>query len=427
MSNDSEPSTSSLARDNMTAITVTPGESFHNKFGRYFHDDMIGHKFGSKMHSPPPHSGYLHLLRPTPELWTLSLPHRTQILYLPDISYITMKLAVRVGGKVIEAGTGSGSMTHSMSRSVGPKGQVFSFEYHRPRYEAALGEFEAHGLSNVKLQHRNVCKDGFEGASDVEGVFLDLPAPWEAIPHVIKTLRSDVITRICCFSPCLEQVLKTVSTLRAEGFSDVFTQEVLIRTHELVPPPSSSASQLGSISAIVDRLKGHEKRKEERRVIQMKTAREKVRKAKEAAGEIEAVDGDTEIGSKRKLMDDSTATEPVAPSETVTAVEVKPEPSTTNGLTSSWSEPPVSYDSVVLTRPSTEMKGHTSYLTFASFYPQSIRESIAAQESHRSTRVAQLQAEGGRAGSQDTEYGSDGLDEVMGTLTEEEMAALAGQ
>lgn len=37
------------SRDNMTAITVTPGEAFHNKFGKYKHDDMIGMKFGSKV------------------------------------------------------------------------------------------------------------------------------------------------------------------------------------------------------------------------------------------------------------------------------------------------------------------------------------------------------------------------------------------
>jgi tRNA (adenine57-N1/adenine58-N1)-methyltransferase len=35
----------------------------------------------------------------------------------------------------------------------------------------------------------------------------------------MKTLRPDTITKICCFSPCLEQVLKTVAALRAEGFS----------------------------------------------------------------------------------------------------------------------------------------------------------------------------------------------------------------
>jgi tRNA (adenine57-N1/adenine58-N1)-methyltransferase len=143
----------SQSRDNMVAITITPGEVFHNKYGRYPHDDFIGVKFGSKVrrrggetiptlhsrpqaHSPPPHAGYIYLL-PTPELWTLSLPHRTQILYTPDIAYITMRLGVRVGGTVIEAGTGSGSMTHSLARTVGPKGDVRSFEYHRVRYEKA--------------------------------------------------------------------------------------------------------------------------------------------------------------------------------------------------------------------------------------------------------------------------------------------------
>lgn len=44
------------------------------------------------------------MLRPTPELWTLALPHRTQILYHPDISYITMWLAIKPGSVVIEAG-----------------------------------------------------------------------------------------------------------------------------------------------------------------------------------------------------------------------------------------------------------------------------------------------------------------------------------
>ena len=33
----------------MLAITVTPGEVLHNKYGCYSHDDMIGQKFGTKV------------------------------------------------------------------------------------------------------------------------------------------------------------------------------------------------------------------------------------------------------------------------------------------------------------------------------------------------------------------------------------------
>ncbi|WRT65379.1 uncharacterized protein IL334_002322 [Kwoniella shivajii] len=38
-----------MARDNMTTVTVTPGQEIHNKFGRYYHNDLIGQKFGTKV------------------------------------------------------------------------------------------------------------------------------------------------------------------------------------------------------------------------------------------------------------------------------------------------------------------------------------------------------------------------------------------
>lgn len=67
--------------------------------------------------------GFLYLLRPSPELWTLALPHRTQILYAPDMSFITLQLALGPGSRVIEAGTGSGSFTHFLARTVGREHQ----------------------------------------------------------------------------------------------------------------------------------------------------------------------------------------------------------------------------------------------------------------------------------------------------------------
>ncbi|WVO14780.1 hypothetical protein L204_102418 [Cryptococcus depauperatus] len=353
-----------MARDNMTAITVTPGQVFHNKYGRYPHENLIGQSYGSKIHSPPPHSGYLHLLRPTPELWTLSLPHRTQILYLPDISYITMRLGIRVGGKIIEA-------------------------------------------------------DGFGDEKGVEAVFLDLPAPWEAVPHVVKNLRSDVITKICCFSPCLEQVLKTVTSLKSEGFFDISTQEVLTRTHELVQLPVNT-SNLSSISSIVSELKEHEKRKEERRLLQIKTARENNRKAKglETSQEVPV---ETETGLKRRL-EQTKNTEPLQRDNE----EITDSPKTTSFLT----EPVNVIPSTVFTKPSPEMKGHTSYLTFAAFYPESIRLDIARQRSTQTAtgnlRAAELvwQVKEKVLDGQETEYGDEGLDEALGSLTEEQMEEL---
>lgn len=48
--------------------------------------------------------GWVYLLHPTPELWTVNLPHRTQILYTTDISMVTLKLALKPGSIVIESG-----------------------------------------------------------------------------------------------------------------------------------------------------------------------------------------------------------------------------------------------------------------------------------------------------------------------------------
>lgn len=59
--------------------------------------------FGSKVGSRKG-KGFINILRPTPELWTMALPHRTQILYLADIAYITSWLDIKRGSRVIEAG-----------------------------------------------------------------------------------------------------------------------------------------------------------------------------------------------------------------------------------------------------------------------------------------------------------------------------------
>lgn len=77
------------------------------------------------------------LLFPTPELWTCVVPHRTQILYLPDISFIITMLELKPGSVVVESGTGSGSLTHSLARVVGVSGKVLTFEFHPQRFETA--------------------------------------------------------------------------------------------------------------------------------------------------------------------------------------------------------------------------------------------------------------------------------------------------
>lgn len=148
-------------RENIQPIVITPGAELNGRFGVYRHDDLLGLPYGSKVPSRTRH-GFVHVLKPTPELWTLALPHRTQILYLADIAFVTSWLNIKPGSVVIEAGTGSGSFSHSVVRTVGTRGQLFSYDFHLPRVEKARVEFRRHGIEGiVQLEHRNVCKDGF--------------------------------------------------------------------------------------------------------------------------------------------------------------------------------------------------------------------------------------------------------------------------
>ena len=56
--------------------------------------------------------GWVYLLHPTPELWTVNLPHRTQILYSTDISMVILQLALKPGSIVVESGKHKVSLTY---------------------------------------------------------------------------------------------------------------------------------------------------------------------------------------------------------------------------------------------------------------------------------------------------------------------------
>jgi tRNA (adenine57-N1/adenine58-N1)-methyltransferase catalytic subunit len=193
----------------------------------------------------PNGKGYIYLLRPTPELWTLALPHRTQIVYTPDTAFILAKLCVKPGTICLEAGTGSGSFTHAIARQVAPNGKVYTFEFHQKRHELNIVEFTSHGLDGlVVAQHRDVCAEGFSGiAGFADCAFLDLPAPWDAIPHLLNVFTRTRVARVCCFSPCIEQVLATHSALRKFGFTNITTYTLQHRNYEVRSLPMHSVEE----------------------------------------------------------------------------------------------------------------------------------------------------------------------------------------
>ncbi|TVY16674.1 tRNA (adenine(58)-N(1))-methyltransferase catalytic subunit trm61 [Lachnellula arida] len=230
-------------------------------------------------------SGFIHLLPPTPENWTSSLPHRTQVVYTPDYSYILHRIRARPGSSIIEAGAGSGSFTHASARAVfrgypggadangtskeEKLGKVWSFEFHEQRHQKLGEEIKEHGLDGVvQITHRDVCEDGFlveDQSPKADAIFLDLPAPWLALPHLTRSspppklshgtseagtpaangtseasttpflsaLNPTKPVHLCTFSPCIEQVQRTISAMRKLGWVDIEMVELAQKRFEV--------------------------------------------------------------------------------------------------------------------------------------------------------------------------------------------------
>ncbi|KAK6032090.1 tRNA methyltransferase complex GCD14 subunit [Ostertagia ostertagi] len=218
--------------DSTHAIIAKRGLTLCMKYGALRHEFVIGKPWGSRISAT---AGYVYALRPTPELWTRSLPRRTQILYTPDCSLILQLLDARPGSVICESGTGSGSLSHAIAMAVAPTGHLYTHDIEESRTKNVEQEFKEHGLADVTTAVvLNVCTDGFFVTNACDGVFLDVPAPWEAIPHAAGAISRTRGGRLVSFSPCIEQVQRACDIMRQVGFVQVETVEIVHRTHKVV-------------------------------------------------------------------------------------------------------------------------------------------------------------------------------------------------
>lgn len=340
-----------VSRGLIKPFTVTKGELLNTRFGNFEHDKMVGMAYGTQMGGTKDR-GFVHLLHPSAELWTVSLPHRTQIVYTPDSSYIVQRLGVTSGSRVIEAGTGSASFTHAFARTLGADGRLFTYEFHEPRFLEARRELESHGLlqENTIITHRDVCNGGFDienlpekfssgGGINADAIFLDLPSPWTAIPHLKSVVSLTSKVGICCFSPCIEQVDKTIEALEENGYTGIEMVEIAGRRWE------ARKEMVRDLKDVVARLKDIQGRKsqgiESRRVVKVETQ----------AGEKRGI---SEIDS------DASSPEPSGKSQRVNPFG--------KGLRIREGDEQFQWKEVTKVEP--EIKTHTSYLTFAYLVPE---------------------------------------------------------
>jgi tRNA (adenine57-N1/adenine58-N1)-methyltransferase len=211
-------------------IPLIPGGTFHTHRGIVYHDELIGKPWGSQVFS---HQGSpFFMLQPSLADLLVDLKRSTQIMYPKDIGFILTTMSVGSGQTVLEAGTGSGSMTVALAYSVGPQGHVVTYE-RRPEFQTlARKNLERLGLDGrVEFKLGDIV-DGFT-ETDVDAIFLDVPNPWDYIRQVRAALKPGGF--FCNLVPTFNQVEKLLYSLRRESFAFIEVCELLMRYYKPEP------------------------------------------------------------------------------------------------------------------------------------------------------------------------------------------------
>ena len=209
---------------------LIPGGSFHTHRGILIHDELIGKPWGSQVFS---HQGSpFFMLQPSLADLLVDLKRSTQIMYPKDIGFILTSMSVGPGQTVLEAGTGSGSMTVALAYAVGPQGKVVTYE-RRPEFQSlARKNLERLGLDGRVDFKLGDIADGFT-ETNVDAVFLDVPNPWDYIQQVRLALKPGGF--FCNLVPTFNQVEKLLLSLRRERFAFIEVCELLMRFYKAEP------------------------------------------------------------------------------------------------------------------------------------------------------------------------------------------------
>lgn len=171
-------------------VVLVEGAEFFTHHGAVRHDDLIGAPEGSIVRSSKD-ANYM-ALRPLLTDYVLSMPRGAQVIYPKDAAQIVHEGDIFPGARVLEAGAGSGALTCSLLRAVGPEGRVFSYEIradHAEHAERNVRTFYGEHPDNWDLRVADLSGTSVEALGGrVDRVVLDMLAPWECLPTVSEVL-----------------------------------------------------------------------------------------------------------------------------------------------------------------------------------------------------------------------------------------------
>ncbi len=211
-------------------LTLTEGGEYHTHRGGLAHDDLIGRPEGSVVTSV---GGSTYLaLRPLLPDYVLSMPRGAQVIYPKDAAQIVMWGDIFPGARVLEAGAGSGALTCSLLRAVGPAGRVSSYEIrddHAEHAERNVVKFFGEKPDNWTLSVADLATH--EG--EVDRVVLDMLAPWDQLPNVAAHLVPGGVLTV--YVATVTQLSRVTEALREQQcWTEPESWETLMRPWHVV-------------------------------------------------------------------------------------------------------------------------------------------------------------------------------------------------
>ncbi|MEU0501266.1 tRNA (adenine-N1)-methyltransferase [Nocardia sp. NPDC004278] len=219
------------AKGRLYTVVLEPGKEFHTHRGGIKHDNLIGADEGSVVQST---NGTPYLaLRPLLIDYVLSMPRGAAVIYPKDAAQIVHEGDMFPGARVLEAGAGSGALTCSLLRAVGPQGEVVSYEIREDHAEHAIRNVETFFGERPDNWSITVADVADYDGPPVDRVVLDMLAPWDALPAVSKALVPGGV--LVVYVATVTQLSKVVEALREqECWTEPRSWESMVRGWHVV-------------------------------------------------------------------------------------------------------------------------------------------------------------------------------------------------
>src|SRR6476661_869438 len=190
---------------------LVPGKRFFSNRGHIEHDELIGREEGFTVTSSA--GGEYLCFRPLLSEFVVSMPRGAAVVYPKDAAQIVALADIFPGAHVVEAGVGSGALTCSLLRAVGPYGRVSSFERREEFADVARRNVEQFFGGEHPAWHLTVgdLAEALPASGErADRIILDMLAPWECLDAVADALRPGGI--VCAYVATTTQLSRFVET-----------------------------------------------------------------------------------------------------------------------------------------------------------------------------------------------------------------------